>query len=51
MSHFHHFTDEGININYCTHIVNGQICPIAQDKKTRKIGKFTVVNGQGVIPD
>ncbi len=51
MSHFHHFTDEGININYCTHLMdNGNICPIAQDRETRKVGKFIIVRGQGVIP-
>lgn len=51
MSHFHHFTDEGINVNYCTHLINRKICPIAQDRTSGRIGKFIVVNGQGVVPD
>ena len=54
MTHHHSFTDEGINVMYCTKGVKGkkgEICPIAKDKKTKRIGKFIVINGQGMISD
>ena len=48
--HHHHFTDDGINVNYCTHDDgSGEICPIAQDKEFGKIGEFIVIKGQGYV--
>lgn len=49
LQHQHNFNDVGIHIIYCTNKNNDEVCQFAKDIKTGKIGKFNVVNGQGIL--
>jgi len=48
--HRHRFNEDGIHVNYCVNKVRGKFCVYAKEKKTGKVGKFVIIDGQGRVP-